>query len=105
MPPSTDEGPAAGAGPLSTADRRPPASSGTEVCIGVPVHNGGKFLPEALDCLLAQTHRDFQVVVLDDASTDGSDRVIAEYAARDPRLHPHQNPKRSGLIGAWRRAA
>lgn len=45
-------------------------------CI-VPVHNGERYLAEALDSIVAQTYRDIEVIVADDGSTDGS-RAIAE---------------------------
>jgi glycosyltransferase involved in cell wall biosynthesis len=50
-------------------------------CI-VPVYNGERFLAEALDSILAQTHRPFEIIVIDDGSTDGTPEVIAGYAGR-----------------------
>jgi glycosyltransferase involved in cell wall biosynthesis len=52
----------------------------------MPVHDGARFLREALDCWSAQEFRDFELVVSDNASTDETPRILAEYAARDPRL-------------------
>lgn len=58
----------------------------TEVSIIVPVYNGEKLLPRCLDSLLGQTLADVEILCVDDASTDGTGRVLAEYAARDARV-------------------
>jgi len=49
------------------------------VSVIVPVHNGEPFLAEAIDSLLAQTHRPLEVVVVDNMSTDDSARIAAAY--------------------------
>ncbi len=52
------------------------------VSVVVPNYNHGRYLRERLDSIFAQTFRDFEVIVLDDASTDDSLAVIAEYEGR-----------------------
>ncbi len=47
-------------------------------CI-VPVYNGERYLGEALDSILAQTHLPLEIIVADDGSTDGTASVIADY--------------------------
>ena len=59
---------------------------GPQVSIGLPVRNGERFLPRALDCLIAQTLDNFEVVISDNASTDATSEICAEYARRDPRI-------------------
>jgi glycosyltransferase involved in cell wall biosynthesis len=54
---------------------RPPA-----VSVVVPSYNYARFLPERLDGILAQTRDDFELIVLDDASTDGSQDILRAYA-------------------------
>jgi len=56
------------------------------VSIGVPVYNGAQFLRATLDSLLAQTYRDFELIISDNASTDDTGLICAEYAARDARV-------------------
>jgi len=54
--------------------------------IGLPVYNGEPFLADAIDSLLAQTFRDFELIISDNASTDGTEAICRERAARDPRV-------------------
>lgn len=56
------------------------------ISIAVPIYNTARFLPAALDSLLAQDHPHWECLLWDDGSTDGSDAVAAHYAARDPRF-------------------
>jgi glycosyltransferase involved in cell wall biosynthesis len=62
------------------------------VSIVLPVHNGQRYLREALDGCLAQTFADWELIVVDDASTDDTPAIITEYAARDPRILTIRNP-------------
>ncbi|MFR9805613.1 glycosyltransferase family 2 protein [Pseudonocardia sp. RS010] len=54
--------------------------------IGLPVYNGEKYLAESLDALLGQTYGDYELIISDNASTDGTEEVCRDYAARDPRI-------------------
>ena len=56
------------------------------VSVVVPVHAVEAWLPACLDSVLAQTHRDLEVVVVDDGSPDASGEIAETYAARDPRV-------------------
>ena len=58
----------------------------TLVSIAVPVFNTARFLPAALDSLLAQEHPHWECLLWDDGSTDGSRDIAAGYACRDPRF-------------------
>ena len=62
--------------------------SGTppKVSIGMPVYNGEKFIREALDSLLAQTFTDFELIISDNASTDGTEAICRKYVERDSRI-------------------
>lgn len=66
------------------------------VSVLLPVHDGRAFLREAIDSILGQTFRDFELLVIDDGSTDGSAAIAAEY--RDPRLRLVANGENLGLI-------
>jgi len=54
------------------------------VSVIVPAYNVERYLPECLDSLLAQTFADFEILVIDDGSTDGSPTIIARYAQEQP---------------------
>jgi glycosyltransferase involved in cell wall biosynthesis/predicted SAM-dependent methyltransferase len=69
-------------------------SSAPEVTIFVPVYNRERYLAETLDSLLKQTFRNFEVVIADDGSTDGTPGLAREYAARDPRVRVLTLPHR-----------
>lgn len=56
------------------------------VSVGLPVFNGERYLAAAIEAHLAQTFRDFELVVRDNASTDGTEAIARAAAARDPRV-------------------
>jgi len=56
------------------------------VSIGLPVYNGAEYLRQTLDCLLEQEYEDFELIIADNASTDATEQIACEYAARDPRI-------------------
>lgn len=56
------------------------------VSILVPVYNVAPYLRQALDSILAQTFRDFELILINDGSTDGSGAIIDEYRQRDTRI-------------------
>lgn len=58
----------------------------TAISVVMGVYNGSATLPETLDSILTQTEREFELVVVDDGSTDATPEVLAAYAARDPRI-------------------
>lgn len=62
----------------------------TRVSVVMPVRNGERFLREALDSTLAQTLPDFELIAVDDGSTDATPEILAEVAGRDPRLRVHR---------------
>jgi glycosyltransferase involved in cell wall biosynthesis len=61
------------------------------VTFGLPVYNGQRYLRQALDSILAQSYTDFEVVVCDNASTDDTSAICAEYGRRDTRIRYHRN--------------
>ena len=65
------------------------------VTIIMPIYNVGKYLRESIDGILAQTYRDFELLVMDDYSTDDSSEIIATYT--DPRIRYICNSYNLGL--------
>ncbi len=71
----------------------PPASL---ITLMIPVHNGERHLAATLQSALAQTDTDFEVLAIDDASSDGSAAILREHAARDVRLRVLTTPHNLG---------
>jgi len=67
------------------------------VSIGVPVYNGQRFLNETLDCLLAQTYHDLELIVCDNCSTDRTQEIGLAYAEKDPRVRYYRNSANIGV--------
>lgn len=72
---------------------------GPNVSIGMPVYNGERFLKEAVDSILAQTFSDFEVIISDNASTDGTSEICRSYAAQDQRVRYYRSEQNLGA--AW----
>jgi glycosyltransferase involved in cell wall biosynthesis len=66
------------------------------VSIGLPVLNGERYLPEALDAILAQSFSDFELIISDNASTDATAIICQDYAKRDPRIRYYRNRENVG---------
>ncbi|MFV0295576.1 MAG: glycosyltransferase family 2 protein [Hyphomicrobiaceae bacterium] len=64
--------------------------------LGMPVYNAEALVAEALECLLAQTFRDFEIHVSDNASTDRTREIVEAYAARDSRIRLQVNETNIG---------
>jgi glycosyltransferase involved in cell wall biosynthesis len=75
------------------------------VSVLVTVYNREAYLAACLESILASSWNDFEVVVVDDRSTDGSAAIAAEYASRDPRVRLHQNDRNLGDYPNRMRAA
>jgi glycosyltransferase involved in cell wall biosynthesis len=75
------------------------SASGQLLTIGLPVFNGERYVAQAIESILAQTHGDFTLVVSDNASTDATADIVASYAARDDRIVFHRSPANRGA--AW----
>lgn len=65
------------------------------VSVVLPVHNGARMVREAIDSVLAQTYPDFELIIVDDGSTDSTPEIVETYAARDERVRViHQENQR-----------
>jgi len=66
------------------------------VSIGMPVFNGGKHIRDALDSLLAQTYRNFELIISDNSSTDETEQICREYEEIDFRIRYIRQPENLG---------
>jgi glycosyltransferase involved in cell wall biosynthesis len=71
------------------------------VSVVIRVYNGERYLREAIESILGQTFSNFELLVIDDGSTDGTPAILSEYA-RDPRVRVINQPN-SGANAAARR--
>ena len=66
------------------------------VSVGMPVYNGERHIGETLESLLHQTYQDFELIISDNASTDGTQRICEKYMAMDSRIQYHRNVENIG---------
>ncbi|HOD35758.1 MAG TPA: glycosyltransferase [Syntrophales bacterium] len=73
-----------------------------EVSVIMAVHNGERYLEKAVKSILSQSFQNFELIIIDDASTDRTAELLAAY--NDPRIITHKNGKRRGPAGSRNRA-
>ena len=66
------------------------------VSVGIPVFNGGRYIERAIESLLAQSLRDFEVIISDNASTDNTQALCERYAHLDSRIRYLRQPENIG---------
>jgi glycosyltransferase involved in cell wall biosynthesis len=73
------------------------------VSIGMPVYNREKYVAASIEAHLNQTYGDFELILTDNCSTDRSEEICREYAAKDSRIQYYRNPRNLGAAGNYRR--
>jgi glycosyltransferase involved in cell wall biosynthesis len=71
-------------------------SAAPRLSIGLPVYNGEKYLAESLDALLGQSYEDFELIISDNASTDGTAEICRQYLKQDSRIRYTRQPRNIG---------
>jgi len=66
------------------------------VSLALPVYNGEKFIAEAISSILNQDYDNYELIITDNASTDGTERICREFAARDERIRYVRNERNLG---------
>jgi glycosyltransferase involved in cell wall biosynthesis len=79
-----------------------PQSRQPSITIGMPVYNGAEFIEQALAAIAQQTYENWNLVVSDNASTDGTWDILQEWAARDDRIISHRQENNIGATGNYR---
>lgn len=75
------------------------------VSVVMPNYNDALYLREAVESVLGQSFPAFELVVVDDASSDESVAILSDYAARDPRVRLYRNDRNQGAVSTINRAA
>ena len=81
-----------------------PYSGRPTVSIGLPVYNGQNFLAAAIASILEQRFADFELIICDNASTDGTEEICRAFGARDGRIRYQRNPRNLGAGPNFNRA-
>jgi glycosyltransferase involved in cell wall biosynthesis len=76
---------------------------GSRVSVCIPTYNHGRFIGAAIESVLAQTFAEFDLLVVDNASTDDTAEIVAGYVAADRRVSYVRNPENLGMVGNWNR--
>jgi hypothetical protein len=74
-------------------------TSSPAISVAMSVYNGERFLAEAIESILGQTFTDFEFLILDDGSRDGTRAIVEAYSARDARIRPIFRENR-GLVAS-----
>jgi glycosyltransferase involved in cell wall biosynthesis len=77
----------------------------TLITIGLPAYNSERFIRQSLDSLLAQTYKDFFLLISDNASTDSTQQICLQYAAADSRVRYTRNETNIGNPSNFNRIA
>lgn len=71
---------------MTFSDAKVGVGTAPVISVAMPVYNGQRYLAEAINSILAQTFADFELIIIDDGSTDNSLQVLREYQKRDARI-------------------
>lgn len=75
-----------------------------KISVILPTFNRIDYLPQALESILTQEGADFEVIVSDNASTDGTETYIRQRMQNEPRIRYERNNTNIGMVGNWRKA-
>jgi len=76
--------------------------SAPQITVAIPVFNGEDYISLAIQCVLDQTFTDFELLIIDNCSTDNTVSVIKKFS--DPRIRLHLNSTNLGMVGNWNKS-
>lgn len=85
-------------GCLNSTHTRKKVNIMPRVSVLMPAYNSEKYIAEAIESILSQTFTDFEFIIINDGSTDGTSKIVRKYATRDPRIKFIDNKQNRGLI-------
>jgi glycosyltransferase involved in cell wall biosynthesis len=75
----------------------------SSVTVCIPSYNNARFIAKAIGSVLCQTLANFELLIIDDCSTDGTRETAAAFASRDPRIRLLANERNLGMVQNWNR--
>jgi glycosyltransferase involved in cell wall biosynthesis len=79
------------------------ANRSPKVSVCIPTYNYGRFVADAIESVLGQTFSDFELLVVDNCSTDNTRELVENYTRRDARVAYFCNEANLGMVGNWNR--
>jgi len=75
--------------------------SSCKVSVCIPTYNYGNYIAETIESVLAQNYSDFELLIIDDGSTDRTAEIVDSYARQDPRIRLIVNEVNLGMVENW----
>lgn len=72
------------------------------ISVIIPTYNDGALLPIALKSIINQTYKNLEIIVVDDNSTDGTEKTVRKFAQKDPRVRYFKTPDKDTRRVDWR---
>jgi len=72
-----------------------------KVSVFIPVYNTEKYVGQAIESILNQTYKDFELIILDDCSTDKTYEIAQSYSKKDTRIKLYRNDNNLGMMPNW----
>jgi len=72
-----------------------------KISVCIPTYNGEEYIAECLDSILVQTYDNFEILIIDDDSSDSTLEIAHSYAIKDKRIRIIKNKVNLGLVGNW----
>ena len=87
-------------GSMDTTDIARQNDNGPLVSVIMPAFNVAEFIEKAFETVLAQSHKNLEILVVDDGSSDETANIIRQFAQKDPRIKPHFHTQNKGVSEA-----
>jgi len=75
-----------------------------KISVCIPSYNYKRYLSQAIESVLNQTYQNFELIIVDDASTDGSGELIKEYAEKNAKIKYIRNKRNIGMVKNWNKS-
>ena len=74
----------------------------TRVCLGMPLYNQTRYLSEALNSIVNQSYKNFQLVIVDDSTIPEPAQIVEKMVSCDNRIHFIKTDYRKGMVDNWK---